>query len=393
MMIRKRILAMAAPLALLGAVSHAQVIGTGSPSTVVSGQGGSFGLSLNASGSSVDGINGKVAYDPGYLSNFQIQLGAAQAGFTLATNEVAPGDLRFVVYKNPPDASLLLAQPILDLSYDSASGLVGGNSTFVTFEMAAAARILPDPPNDVISMGIGGPGGVPAAVTVAFGEYLVPLMGKPDVDPQPINIVANVGQDVVFNVGANGLGQPFGFQWFNLSGSLSGETGASLQLLDVTASDAGSYRCDVTNAAGTSSSVAATLTVLDPAASNSAAFLDDTVPATVFAGSSIYVGITFQNTSQLSWTSPQGYSLAVTADANSIFGGAQRLSLVTPQTVVQPGLTHTFNALITAPGTAGNYTATVQMIEEGVAFFGPATQINLNVIDKPNSATDMKLFD
>ena len=132
-MIGKRIFAMAALAAAASHLSHAQVLGSGFPTTVVSGQGGAFGLSLNASGSSVDGINGKVSYDPGYLSNFQVQLDAAQSGFTLATNEVSPGDVRFVVYKNPPDASLTLAQPILDLSYDSASGgnRVGGTGLVI----------------------------------------------------------------------------------------------------------------------------------------------------------------------------------------------------------------------------------------------------------------------
>ncbi len=88
----------------------------------------------------------------------------------------------------------------------------------------------------------------------------------PTITQHPSSTVASVGDNVSFTVAASGTA-PLSYQWqkdlVNLSdgNGISGSTTATLQITDVQTSDAGGYRCVVTNAYGSATSNTATLTV------------------------------------------------------------------------------------------------------------------------------------
>jgi len=85
---------------------------------------------------------------------------------------------------------------------------------------------------------------------------------------QPLSRVVNAGSAVTFSIGATGTALVY--QWrkdgSNLAngGRLSGATSANLTINNVLAGDAGSYSVVVSNAAGSVTSAAATLTVVVP---------------------------------------------------------------------------------------------------------------------------------
>ncbi|WP_414661646.1 beta strand repeat-containing protein [Horticoccus sp. 23ND18S-11] len=77
---------------------------------------------------------------------------------------------------------------------------------------------------------------------------------------QPTTQTVAAGTNVTFSVVATGSPTPT-LQWEKNGGALAGQTGTSLTLTAVTATDAGSYTCTATNPSGTVTSSAATLTV------------------------------------------------------------------------------------------------------------------------------------
>lgn len=113
-------------------------------------------------------------------------------------------------------------------------------------------------------------------------------------------------------------------------------------------------------------------------------------PAT---GATIIIGVEMNNISQLSWTSAQGYSLAVTSDPSALFQGATRLPMPGPGAVVAPGFFGLFIGTIQAPGAPGVYAAQVRMIQENVAFFGETATLTLNVLTPPNAASGWEIYE
>jgi hypothetical protein len=91
----------------------------------------------------------------------------------------------------------------------------------------------------------------------------------PAIAAQPVSRTNNAGTLATFTVTATGT-SPLSYQWhkesFPLSngGNVSGATGAMLSLSNVSQSDAASYSVVISNKGGTATSVAATLTVIDP---------------------------------------------------------------------------------------------------------------------------------
>lgn len=91
---------------------------------------------------------------------------------------------------------------------------------------------------------LGGPGGVPPAITT-----------------QPQSRSVGVGSSVSFTVVATGSA-PLAYQWRRNGSSITGATGATYTIASAQAGDAGSYTVIVSNAAGTVVSAAASLTVI-----------------------------------------------------------------------------------------------------------------------------------
>jgi hypothetical protein len=82
----------------------------------------------------------------------------------------------------------------------------------------------------------------------------------PSISVQPASQTKTVGESVSFSVTASGTA-PLSYQWRKGGSSIGGATGSSYSIASVLASDAGSYDVVVSNACGSATSNAATLTV------------------------------------------------------------------------------------------------------------------------------------
>jgi glucose/arabinose dehydrogenase len=97
----------------------------------------------------------------------------------------------------------------------------------------------------------------------------------PSITSQPANRTAAIGQQVTFSINATGT-QPLSYQWQRGTTNISGATGSSYTLTAQASDNGATFRAVVTNAFGTATSNAATLTVT----SNAAPTATITSPAT-----------------------------------------------------------------------------------------------------------------
>jgi hypothetical protein len=91
-----------------------------------------------------------------------------------------------------------------------------------------------------------------------------PTVAAPTITAQPASQTVTAGANASFTVQATGTGT-LSFQWQKDGGNLAGATSATLNLTAVTPAQAGAYRVVVSNAGGSVTSSAATLTVNTPA--------------------------------------------------------------------------------------------------------------------------------
>ncbi|MEA3186247.1 MAG: hypothetical protein QOD99_77 [Chthoniobacter sp.] len=121
-------------------------------------------------------------------------------------------------------------------------------------------------------------------VTTTASTTVVPVITQ-----QPVSQTRQVGDNVIFNVTASGGGAALSYQWFKglnpiSSGSNATAITSSLALNNVSQSDADSYYVVVTDAAGSTQSTTATLTVSIGAIAPS--ILQDPSSATILVGGS-----------------------------------------------------------------------------------------------------------
>jgi len=101
------------------------------------------------------------------------------------------------------------------------------------------------------------------------GWFVETSIGPPGIDTQPASLTNGAGTTAAFTVYAVGSG-PLSYQWrkdgANLAdgGNVSGTATGSLSLSNVLGGDAGRYSVVISNALGSVTSAAATLTVIDP---------------------------------------------------------------------------------------------------------------------------------
>lgn len=95
--------------------------------------------------------------------------------------------------------------------------------------------------------------------TVTSGSAMLTVVTPPVVTLDPVSQTAEDGDSVTFTVAASGLF--LNYQWQKNGEDLNGQTGATLTLTSVTTLDDGSYRCVVSNTAGSDTSAPATLMV------------------------------------------------------------------------------------------------------------------------------------
>src|SRR6266404_2061613 len=115
-----------------------------------------------------------------------------------------------------------------------------------------------------------------------------------------------------------------------------------------------------------------------------AEFVSQQVPATMDAGSSVTVSLTFKNTTSVTWTSAGGYSLGSAGPTGNTTWGVSTVAL--PASVA-PGELVTFSFSVVAPSTLATYNFQWQMGLQSSGPFGqisPATAVQVVAAGPPN---------
>ena len=119
-----------------------------------------------------------------------------------------------------------------------------------------------------------------------------------------------------------------------------------------------------------------------------AAFISDTIPATMTASQSYIVSVTMKNTGILAWNETSGIRLGGVGDLSGDAAefGSTRIPIPSGTSVL-PGSQHTFTFTMTAPSTPGNYTPKYRMIWDGHRWFGARVVQTVQVISKSSVST------
>ncbi len=263
---------------------------------------------------------------------------------------------------------------------------------------------------------------------VACGDSDDARSVAPAIASQPANQTVNVGTTATFTANATGTA-PLHYQWYKGSTAVSGATAASYTTpATVSADNAAQFKVTVSNAVGSITSAAATLTVSGPVASGLAcapgapAYGGTSALVPTFSGGTGVIGSSGAGSSDIaasavsghSYTSPalssaKTYTLTVTALDAEV---ATTSCVVTPTTVsvssISPatpvmgpgqqrfsanasgGLTNnltwsasggTFNAGVwSSPTTAGSYTITATSVDEPSISSSTTATVSLPVI-------------
>jgi RHS repeat-associated protein len=118
---------------------------------------------------------------------------------------------------------------------------------------------------------------------------------------------------------------------------------------------------------------------------NSAAFVSQSVPATMTAGQAYTVTVTMLNQGTTTWTEANHYRLGSQNPENNGTWRDGRVYLEAGESVA-PGAQKTFSFQVVAPGSPGSYNFQWQMVRELVEWFGPKTP-NVAVQVVPGPAT------
>ncbi len=203
------------------------------------------------------------------------------------------------------------------------------------------------------------------------------IIDPPVVTAQPASLTNNAGTSANFSVTATGTA-PLAYQWQKNSVNVSGATTATLSLSGVSQSDAASYRCIITNVAGSATSSVATLTVID-----APLITAQPVSLTNAAGATANFSITASGTAPLAYQWQKGgvnlsdggnvsgsttatltlagvsqsdaasYTCIVTNTAGSATSAVATLTVIDPPVIAGQPSSRTNNA-----GTAANFTVT-----------------------------------
>lgn len=213
----------------------------------------------------------------------------------------------------------------------------------------------------------------------------------PTILSHPKSLTVKAGQSASFSVEASGEG-PLFYAWFRDSAELF-QFNPQLDLGPVTAANAGVYTCQVMNAGGTTPSNGATLAVLGANEPNGASYVADTVPAQVAAGSSLWVGVTMANTSNLTWSRVQGYTLNAVSDPGGAFAANASIQIESGTVVFAAGGLYQFIGLLQAPATLGPASMQLRMNDPATGLFGGTATINFTVVPPPNAAEEWARYD
>ena len=175
---------------------------------------------------------------------------AMLSGFGLSVDGANPGDFTVTT---PPAASVA----------------IGGSTTFtVTFKpgaIGARSATLHIACNDVINS--------PFDIAMTGTGAALPAIDTP-----PVSQIIPVGQPVTLTVIAHG--GALSYQWLKNNAAISGATSSTYNVAAVTTGNGGSYTVKVTNAAGSATSVSASLGVVNVAPASVSVALGNTLTLT-----------------------------------------------------------------------------------------------------------------
>ncbi len=118
---------------------------------------------------------------------------------------------------------------------------------------------------------------------------------------------------------------------------------------------------------------------------NAAAFVSQSVPATMVGSQRHTVSVTFRNTGTTTWSSGSKYKLSAQNPVDNRNWGDYRILL--PASVL-PGNSVTFTWTAVAPELAGSYNFQWRMMQEGLGWFGQSSaNVAVAVSTAPNSAS------
>jgi uncharacterized delta-60 repeat protein len=232
----------------------------------VSDSSGSYVYSRNSESTGLFTFNDSVA-GPGMASQLSfitdlsgtVFLRGTGSGYQTGTFEITTNSAS--IAKNPTQMTVVVGSPASFLVEASGTppfsyqwrkdGTNLENATNSAFSIAAATTNDAGAYSVAVSNLVGGIVSSPASLTV-----LVP----PSVAIQPTNTTIKLGDNGGLSVGLSGTG-PIAVQWQKNGFNVMGGTNSVLELLAVTSNDAGNYRAVGTNAAGSVTSLVATVTV------------------------------------------------------------------------------------------------------------------------------------
>jgi Ig-like domain from next to BRCA1 gene len=115
-----------------------------------------------------------------------------------------------------------------------------------------------------------------------------------------------------------------------------------------------------------------------------AAFVSQSVTASMVTGQTYSVSVTMSNTGTTTWTPAANYRLGSQNPQDNSTWGMNRVNLASE---VAPGAQATFTFTVTAPATPGTYNFQWRMVQDGVAWFGAST-VNVAVtVSQPASGS------
>ena len=133
------------------------------------------------------------------------------------------------------------------------AGLASGNiytlATFGSTDLSVA---------DLTFSGL--PAGLTGAFNVSANSIQFEIFGPPEIVTQPQSLTVLMGGTATFSVTVN-PSPMLTYQWFKDGNAISGATDTTLTIANVQASDIGTYTVTVTNAAGSTTSNSATLSI------------------------------------------------------------------------------------------------------------------------------------
>ncbi|MGH7995146.1 MAG: beta strand repeat-containing protein [Opitutaceae bacterium] len=238
------------------------------------------------------GLSAANGYGSGPLSNLTLTIGAFSSITSAADLSGTVGaPLSYTLTADNSPYNYAVDGLPAGLTLNSITGVVSGTpATAGTYTLTATAlNSLGDGPPTALTLTVTDPGGV--------GGDPVP----PAIVTQPADQTGTIGSTVQFSVTAAGSGA-FTYQWSLGGKPISGQTGPSLMIANLQATDAGAYSVTVSNGVGSVTSEPATLTLSSLTVPPAITYEPANATATVGSPVSFSVGATGSTPLSYQWS-------------------------------------------------------------------------------------------